>query len=52
LWSAGIIEELRRNLVEDGIAPEAVKRLLAAMRAAFPTAEVEGLRSVDRRADR
>jgi predicted nucleic acid-binding protein len=46
LWSADIIEELRRNLVKDGIALDAVKRLLVAMGTAFPAAEVQGYESL------
>lgn len=42
-WSAGVLEELERNLVENaGLAIEAVRRRIAAMRRAFPDAEVQG----------
>lgn len=41
LWSADIIEELRRNLTEV-VDPEAVDRLLDQMATAFPDAEVTG----------
>ena len=46
LWSADIIEELRRNLVEAGIGNEAVDHLCAEMQSAFPDAEVSGYRSL------
>lgn len=46
LWSADIIEELHRNLVEAGIASEAVDHLCAEMQGAFPDAEVSGYRSL------
>ena len=42
LWSADIVEELRRNL--SVIAPGAVDHLLDQMAAAFPEAEVDGHR--------
>ena len=42
LWSADIIDELRRNLVEEGIDGEAVDHLSAEMQGAFPDAEVSG----------
>ncbi|MXW30177.1 MAG: PIN domain-containing protein [Chloroflexi bacterium] len=42
LWSADIIEELRRNLVEEGFDRESVDRLCAEMQGAFPDAEVSG----------
>ena len=42
LWSADIIEELRRNLVEAGIGNEAVDRLCGEMQGAFPDADVSG----------
>lgn len=41
-WSADILDELHRNLVEVGIAPAAVERLIGEMRDAFPDAEVFG----------
>lgn len=45
LWSADIVEELRRNLIEL-VQPPAVDRLLDQMAAAFPDAEVTGHRSI------
>ena len=41
-WSAGIREELSRNLLELGINEGSVKRLLEVMAAAFPEADVTG----------
>ena len=46
LWSADIIEELHRNLVEAGIDGEAVDHLCAEMQGAFPDAEVSGYRAL------
>ena len=46
LWSADIVEELVRNLVDAGIAPAVVDRLVGEMRSAFPDAEVTGYRSL------
>lgn len=46
LWSADIIEELHRNLVEAGIDGEAVNHLCAEMQGAFPDAEVSGYQSL------
>ncbi len=46
LWSAGIVDELHRNLVEDGRNAVSVDRLIAEMAAAFPDAEVAGYRSL------
>lgn len=46
LWSLDIIEELRRNLVQDGFFPEKVDRLIGEMRSAFPDAEVAGYKSL------
>lgn len=46
LWSADIIDELQRNLVEDGIDPKAVSRLITEMTNSFPDAEVSGYRSL------
>lgn len=46
LWSADIIEELHRNLVEAGIGGKAVDHLCAEMQGAFPDAEVSGYRSL------
>jgi predicted nucleic acid-binding protein len=42
LWSADILGELHRNLVEDDIDAEAVEHLIGEMRQAFPDAEVRG----------
>ena len=44
LWSADIIDELHRNLVEAGVDSHAVDRLCAEMQGAFPDAEVSGYR--------
>lgn len=46
LWSADIVEEFHRNLVDDGIDEGSVDRLVAEMAAAFPDAEVVGYRSL------
>ena len=46
LWSADIIEELHRNLVDAGISSEVVDYLCAALRGAFPDAEVSGYQSL------
>lgn len=45
LWSANIVEELRRNLI-DVVDPSAVGHLLGQRAAAFPDAEVTGHRSL------
>ncbi len=45
LWSADIIEELHRNLIEV-VDSEAVDRLLVEMATAFPDAEVTGHRAL------
>lgn len=42
LWSAEIIEELKRSLVGADVAPGSVDRLIAEMRRAFPDSEVTG----------
>jgi predicted nucleic acid-binding protein len=42
LWSAGVLEELERNLVERGLPEQAVKHRTSEMRSAFPDAEVTG----------
>ena len=42
LWSAGILEELSRNLVSRGLLAEHVERRIAQMRRAFPEAMVDG----------
>lgn len=46
LWSADILDELERNLVEAGIGVDSVRRLVVEMRRAFPDAEVSGYRSL------
>lgn len=46
LWSADILGELERNLVEAGIGVGPVRRLIVEMRRAFPDAEVSGYRSI------
>ena len=45
LWSADIIEELERNLIEVA-GPSAVGHLLGQMTAAFPDAEVIGYQAL------
>lgn len=42
LWSAEIINEMRRNLIANGIAADSVDRVIGEMRSAFPLAEVVG----------
>ena len=44
LWSAEIIEELKRSLVRADVAPDSVERLITEMRRAFPDSEVTGYR--------
>lgn len=46
LWSVDIVDELRRNLIEDGFQPSSIEHLLTEMRTAFPDAEVSGYRSL------
>lgn len=46
LWSADIVDELRRNLLDEGFQSTSVDHLLAEMGAAFPDAEVSGYRSL------
>lgn len=46
LWSADIVEELQRNLIEAGFNPASIDRLIGEMGAAFPDAEVIGYRSL------
>ena len=46
LWSADIVDELRRNLVEDRFNPNAIDRLIGEMHTAFPDAEVTGYQSL------
>jgi hypothetical protein len=45
LWSADVLAELRRNLVERGIPPEHVDRRIAHMTRSFPDACVAGYES-------
>jgi hypothetical protein len=42
LWSAGVLDELERNLLERGLAEEAVTYRIREMRRSFPDAEVRG----------
>jgi predicted nucleic acid-binding protein len=43
LWSAGVLEELKRNLAEErGLSSEAVTHRISEMRRAFPDAEASG----------
>ncbi|CAN5653505.1 hypothetical protein BH24ACT5_BH24ACT5_13700 [soil metagenome] len=46
LWSDDIIEELHRNLIEVGIPPGSVDRLIREMATAFPDAVVTGYGSL------
>lgn len=46
LWSADILEELRRNLAKLGIGLAVVNGLLDQMAAAFPDAEVTGYKAL------
>lgn len=46
LWSAQVMDELRRNLVKRGIAPEAVDRRIGQMIRSFPDAMVTGYESL------
>lgn len=46
LWSEEVLEELRRNLVKNGVDPMAVGRRIAAMTEHFPDAMVEGYGSL------
>lgn len=46
LWSADILEELRRNLIEAGIPEDRVDRRIAHMRRAFPDALTTGYESL------
>jgi len=46
LWSAAILDELHRGLVECGIDDDAVKRRISDMRRAFPGADVAGYESL------
>jgi predicted nucleic acid-binding protein len=42
LWSAGVMDELERNLLERGLSSEAITHRLAEMTSAFPDAQVTG----------
>lgn len=42
LWSAGVLDELERNLLERGLPKEAVSYRVREMRRSFPDAEVRG----------
>ncbi len=46
LWSADVLAELRRNLVERGIAADRVDRRIAQMSRSFPDAVVAGYESL------
>jgi predicted nucleic acid-binding protein len=46
LWSADVLGELRRNLVDRGIPPERVDRRLTRMTRSFPDALVTGYESL------
>jgi predicted nucleic acid-binding protein len=46
LWSADVLEELRRNLVKRGIPSELVDRRVGQMAQAFPDAMVSGYESL------
>ena len=46
LWSAGVLEELERNLLERELSPDSVAHRIGEMRRAFPDAEVLGYESL------
>lgn len=46
LWPDDIVEELHRNLIEDGFDPDSIGRLVIEMAAAFPGASVTDYRSL------
>ncbi|MDP9797485.1 hypothetical protein J2S43_005997 [Catenuloplanes nepalensis] len=46
LWSADVLGELRRNLIERGLHPDRVDRRIAHMTRAFPDALVTGYESL------
>jgi predicted nucleic acid-binding protein len=46
LWSADVLAELRRNLIERGIPPDRVDRRIALMTRSFPDALVTGYGSL------
>lgn len=41
LWSAGVLDELQRNLVKRGLPEAAVAHRISEMRRSFPDAEVD-----------
>ena len=49
LWSADVLDELKRVLVAHGLAADAVKYRIGEMRRAFPDAEVRGYENIVRR---
>jgi predicted nucleic acid-binding protein len=46
LWSPDIVEELRRNLIEDGFDADSVRHLIDELGKAFPDAAVAGYQSL------
>ena len=46
LWSPGVLDELKRNLLERGLPEEAVSYRIGQMRRSFPDAEVRGYESL------
>jgi predicted nucleic acid-binding protein len=46
LWSADVLAELHRNLIESGVAPDRVDRRIAHMSRSFPDAAVIGYESL------
>jgi predicted nucleic acid-binding protein len=46
LWSADVLAELRRNLIERGLGPDRVDRRIAQMTRSFPDAAVTGYESL------
>jgi len=46
LWSADVLAELRRNLIERGLGPDRVDRRIAQMSRSFPDAAVTGYESL------
>lgn len=46
IWSAGVLDELERNLLERGLPKEAVTYRIREMRRSFPDAEVRGYESL------
>jgi len=45
-WSADVLDELRRNLIQRGLAETAVDHRINSMRRAFPEAEVTGYQAL------